>query len=186
MIYRTQHTRDCVLCDDVGVVESELVDLIRKDEVPVIRSTMSPNGKVTTCVERMTKGFDYIAISHVWAGGLGNSVRNELPQCQLQTIHEDVGHAMSSRLSRMIFLTEFAPDSEDLHLQLQKMGRLARLPSSPASTTVRYWMDTLCIPTNIDKYADEKERAINSMGRVYAGAAAVLVLDPTLRSISYD
>ena len=55
MIYRTQHTRDCVLCDDVGVVESELVDLIRKDEVPVIRSTMSPNGKVTTCVERMTR-----------------------------------------------------------------------------------------------------------------------------------
>lgn len=169
MVYRTQHTNDCVLCDeDVGVVESKLVNLIRKDEVPVIRSTMKPNGRVTICVERMTKNVDYIAISHVWAGGLGNFVENRLPQCQLQAIHEDVEHAMVSRFNADPFHT---------------IGRLACLCWLPQSKTVRYWMDTLCIPNNSPA---ERKSAINSMGRIYAGAAAVLVLDPTLRSISHE
>lgn len=180
MVYRTQHTRDCVLCNDgVGVVESDLVNLIRKDEVPVIRSTLKPNGKVTICVEKMTKGVDYIAISHVWAGGLGNFVRNQLPQCQLQAIHEDVEHAMISRFSR---------ENHDIqlgsgYLRPQTIRALACLCWLPESNTVRYWMDTLCIPNNSPA---ERKSAINSMGRIYAGAAAVLVLDPTLRSISHE
>lgn len=180
MVYRTQHTNDCVLCDDdVGVVESELVNLIRKDEVPVIRSTMKPNGKVTIRVERMTKGGDYIAISHVWAGGLGNFVENRLPQCQLQAIHEDVEHAMVSRFSGEPFGTELGTG----YLRPQTIGPLSCLCWLPQSNTVRYWMDTLCIPNNSPA---ERKSAINSMGRIYAGAAAVLVLDPTLRSISHD
>lgn len=175
MVYRTQHTSDCVLCDDdVGVVEAELVSLIRKDEVPVIRSTMKPNGKVTICVERMTKGVDYIAISHVWAGGLGNFVKNQLPQCQLQAIHKDVEHAMRELRDNVL---------ETGYLRPQTRGTLARLCWLPQYNTVRYWMDTLCIPNNSPA---ERKSAINSMGRIYAGAAAVLVLDPTLRSISHD
>ncbi|KAI1742871.1 hypothetical protein F4680DRAFT_385306 [Xylaria scruposa] len=183
MTYQTRHTRDCIMCDGVRVLESELVDLIRRDEVPVIRSTMSSDGNVTICVEKMTKDVDYIAISHVWAGGLGNFVGNQLPQCQVQAIHEDIGQTMASRFSELVPDLSAMASWYPSFLLPQKPARSGWLSSSPTSATVRYWMDTLCIPNN---YPDERKSAINSMGRIYAGAAAVLVLDPALRSVSYD
>ncbi|KAI0553174.1 hypothetical protein F4679DRAFT_499025 [Xylaria curta] len=180
MTYQTRHTRDCIMCDGVRILESELVDLIRQDEVPVIRSTMSSNGNVTICVEKMTKGVDYIAISHVWAGGLGNFVGNQLPQCQMQAIHEDVSQTMVSRFGELVPDLGAMASWYPSFLLPQKPARSGWLSSS---TTFRYWMDTLCIPNNCP---DERRSAINSMGRIYAGAAAVLVLDPTLRSVTYD
>jgi len=47
--------------------------------------------------------------------------------------------------------------------------------------TCYYWIDTPCIPV---RHRDEKVRAINSMGRIYAGANCILVLDPALSRIS--
>ncbi|KAI1113935.1 hypothetical protein F5Y14DRAFT_451540 [Nemania sp. NC0429] len=181
--YRTQHTRDCIMCDEVRVLESELVDLIQKNEVPVIRSTMHSNGIVTIRVEKMTKGVDYVAISHVWAGGLGNFVENQLPQCQLQAIHDDVGNTMVSRFSRVLPNCWAIRSLYPSILKPQRPGRFGWLSSSLKSTTFRYWIDTLCIPNN---HPSERKSAINSMGRIYAGAAAVLVLDPALRNVSYD
>ncbi|KAI1171647.1 hypothetical protein F4777DRAFT_43843 [Nemania sp. FL0916] len=102
MTYQPQHTSDCIMCDELCIIESELASLIQKDEVPIIKSTMNPNGNVIISVEKMTKGVEYIAISHVWAGGLGNFTGNQLPQCQLQAIHEEVGHTMVSRFNRVL------------------------------------------------------------------------------------
>jgi hypothetical protein len=64
------------MCNRVHVVELELVDLIRKDYMPIIQSTINSNGHVTVRVEKMAKGVNYIAISHVWTGGLGNFKEN--------------------------------------------------------------------------------------------------------------
>jgi hypothetical protein len=44
-------------------------------------------------------------------------------------------------------------------------------------------MDTLCIPNN---YSNKRKEAINLIERIYTRAAAVLVLDPVLSSISYN
>lgn len=191
--YQTRHTKDCVMCDGVGVAESKLVDLIQRNEVPVIRSTIDSNGRVTISVEKMDKGVDYAAISHVWAGGLGNFEENQLPHCQLLAIHQDVCNTMVSA-----FGDNFEDDDDAwdywgrdmlkrkycsvLRSQSQEPGRSAWLSSCAASTTCHYWMDTLCVPNN---HPGERQQAINSMGRVYAGAAAVLVLDPALSGIEY-
>ena len=66
----------------------------------------------------------------------------------------------------------------------------SRAPCSPRwysrrtkRTTCHYWIDTLCIPVNHDS---ERQLAVNAMGRIYAGAANVLVLDPALSSINYN
>ncbi|PMD63598.1 uncharacterized protein K444DRAFT_661042 [Hyaloscypha bicolor E] len=114
--YRTKHVDDCIMCENHTVLEADLVRIIRQDEVPLIRSTTDKYGNVTIAIVKMTIDTDYIAISHVWACGLGNFQNNGLPQCQLQVI--------------------------------------------------------------------DSIRAINSMGRIYAGAAKVLVLDPALHRIS--
>ncbi|KAI0469280.1 hypothetical protein F4859DRAFT_487618 [Xylaria cf. heliscus] len=171
MTYRTRHTGDCVMCSGLEVDESKLVDLIRRDEVPIIQSTMGRDGRVSIRVQKMTKHVDYTAISHVWAGGLGNFQRNQLPQCQLEGIHRDVCRTMARA-----FLESF-------EVYLKSTPGYVRALSSwlMGTTTCYYWMDTLCIPNN---HPAERKEAINSMGRVYAGAGAVLVLDPALSSIA--
>ncbi|KAL8708883.1 MAG: hypothetical protein Q9220_006339 [cf. Caloplaca sp. 1 TL-2023] len=183
------------VCRDVKVIESELVDLIRKSEIPLVRSTMDPDGNVEISITKMSMHIDYTAISHVWAGGLGNFDHNSLPSCQLKAIHQDVCH------TRIWEYENSKANLKDGDLLMDfLLGRLFRnkrialfldrltpyhpqwYPSRIKKTTFYYWMDTLCIPVN---HYSERQLAINAMGRIYAGAANVLVLDPALCSINY-
>lgn len=178
--YRTRHTTDCVMCDGAEIDELKLVDLIRKDQVPVIKSTIDRHGHLSIRVERMTKGIDYTAISHVWAGGLGNFEKNELPTCQLKAIHRDVCRTTVS-LYRDLFRDYVNDCTDNPEIYEALHSRYASLLTSWLTpTTCYYWMDTLCIPNN---HPTERKEAINSMGRIYAGAVSVLVLDPTLSGV---
>ncbi|KAH3359488.1 hypothetical protein KXV52_005576, partial [Aspergillus fumigatus] len=92
---------------------------------------------------------DYVAISHVWADGMGNRAANWLPECQLD---------------RITHLVE----------NVQWEGRRP-LPEDPNNSDgVGFWMDALCVPA-VDK--DRKRKAIRNMRHVYSNAKAVLVLD---------
>jgi hypothetical protein len=163
--YHTRHTSDCVMCEDITIRELDLVALISREEVPLIRSTMDADGVVTITLTKMSIDVYYTAISHVWAGGLGNFESNWLPQCQLQAIHKDVCD-VSART-----------DSLSFRDRRKSRGWLS------SRTVCYYWMDTLCIPVNHDK---ERSQAINSMGRIYAGSSEILVLDPTLSQIGIE
>jgi hypothetical protein len=55
VIYRTRHTEDCVMCGDIKVLEAELVHLIRKSEVPLLRSTVDSDGSVNLVRSRSRK-----------------------------------------------------------------------------------------------------------------------------------
>ena len=163
--YRTKHVDDCVMCENSAVLEADLVRIIRQDDVPLIRSTTDKDGNVTIAIVKMTIDTDYIAISHVWACGLGNFQNNGLPQCQLQAIDSYVTHVYT----------------HDNEYEPVKLIWNHLYTSIYGTKTCYYWLDTLCIPLH---YPDERIRAINSMGRIYAGAAKVLVLDPALSRIS--
>ena len=93
----TRHTaqhEEGFMCKDIKVLESKLVHLIRKGEIPLVRSTMDSDGNIMVAITKMSKHVDYTAISHVWAGGLGNFKHNWLPKCQLKAIHQDVCNTM--------------------------------------------------------------------------------------------
>jgi hypothetical protein len=123
------------MCDGVHVVEREPVHLIRRDKVPVVRSTMNSNGEVATRVEKMAKDVDYVAISHVWVGGLGNFVKNQLTQCQVQAIHQDVYQATISAFNNILQDMEDMPISERF-LRPQQAGHSGWLSSLRTSTTL--------------------------------------------------
>jgi hypothetical protein len=81
-------------CQDLGTKETEIAQILEEGKIPVI-SVRSTNGKGkggTTirkaCIEVLEYDpsealEDYVAISHVWADGLGNDNHNMLPSCQL-------------------------------------------------------------------------------------------------------
>ena len=47
---------------------------------------------------------------------------------------------------------------------------------------VLFWLDTLCIPV-ADALSSYRQKAIDSMAQIYAGANKVLVLDPDLQNV---
>ena len=193
LIRHTAQHEEGFMCKDIKVLESELVHLIRKSEIPLVQSTMDSDGNIKVAITKMSKHVDYTAISHVWAGGLGNFEHNWLPECQLKAIHQDVCNTMQRAYEYSIADLEDNMIFKDiLEGRMCRNKRIvlflnSRALCSPASrhtkrTTCYYWMDTLCIPANRER---EKQLAINAMGRIYAGAANVLVLDPALSSINY-
>ena len=81
--YRTQHTIDCKNCSDVAINREELASTLRQGWIP--RACIRTTGKGDALEPTVTieDSGPYIAISHVWSDGLGNTVANALPSCQL-------------------------------------------------------------------------------------------------------
>lgn len=106
-----------------------------------------------------------MAISHVWADGLGNKQANALPKCQLRSLQTII---------------------EGLPLNFRH--RYNPLDVALAQRRTRYlWLDTFCIPVRPGSQTLQVDRvrqmAINSMSLIYANAAPTLVLDAELRRL---
>lgn len=81
--YRTQHIIDCKNCSDVAIIPEELASTLRRGRIP--RACIRTTGKGDALEPTVTieDSGPYIAISHVWSDGLGNTIANALPSCQL-------------------------------------------------------------------------------------------------------
>ena len=148
--YNMQHAAWCsdhADCHAMGILRQSLKHLIETQRTPVVRSHLTRQGCLTIEIVDGTDVDSVTAISHVWAGGLGNFKDNSHYHCQLLELHKDLDASTARR------------------------GR---------DSTVYYWLDTLCIPTNDSSL---KGRAINTMAAVYAGCSSVLVIDPELTKL---
>ncbi|KAL8961202.1 MAG: hypothetical protein Q9193_002204, partial [Seirophora villosa] len=137
--------------------EKLLVDCLEKGCLPLLRIREETDlDEMTVEVIASTDSTCYVALSHVWADGLGNPKATALPRCQL------------SRLKWLV-------DNLDFNY----------LPWTAASELLKnasemlLWCDTLCCPVQ-DKEA--KKMALQQMYRTYESASVVLVLDRGLTS----
>lgn len=121
---------------------------------------------VVVSVEPYKAGLEYIAISHVWADGLGNTDRNALPRCQLLRMRQ--------------LLDELRDQARSWNL-INRL-RPSTLTRRYRNVSMRFWLDTLCVPLR-QHHADARDRAISQMKDVYMNAYQVLVLDTELQSI---
>ncbi|KAJ7257577.1 hypothetical protein B0H12DRAFT_1232599 [Mycena haematopus] len=144
--YTTLHVNDGCSCTFTGVQTSALVDALSEDKVPKVVITEQLELQVIA-----EDDYPYVALSHVWADGLGNPFTNALPRCQL--------HRLRGFANELYRACNPAPTSVDLPVGL--------------------WMDTLCIP--VDPNAKEyRKKAIHLMGKTFNDANAVLILDREL------
>ncbi|EXL54328.1 hypothetical protein FOCG_07398 [Fusarium oxysporum f. sp. radicis-lycopersici 26381] len=110
--YRTQHHQDCHGCDFLGFdgfdseepARSKLFETIMRDQSQLssCRSTpMAVYGKgqlrLFPVPVRQLLGQRFVAISHVWADGLGNADANALPRCQIERIQNLVDKQFPNR-----------------------------------------------------------------------------------------
>jgi hypothetical protein len=164
--YRTSHVDGAVDCNctHIGPPIADVVKLIAARKIPLLTSTLDgKTGRLKINVVPYTPGLEYVAISHVWADGLGNLQDNKISTCQLL------------RLAKMMT----ALRDQRSNMELLNTGRLDTLLRKRRGASVRFWMDTLCVPLrHVD--SDARDAAIDQMKDVYRNAYQVLVPDAEL------
>ena len=91
--YKTRHfTANCDCkhwAADVSTIDSILMD----GRLPLLRiSQRHPPADLTVEIVASESNSRYVALSHVWADGLGNPTENALPRCQLRHLYSLVQH----------------------------------------------------------------------------------------------
>ncbi|KAL8714670.1 MAG: hypothetical protein Q9220_001619 [cf. Caloplaca sp. 1 TL-2023] len=83
--YQTKHAVERCRCDDIVVVRQQLFDILKAGSLPLLRidSHGPTSQELSLSVIASNNELSYVALSHVWADGLGNPNANSLPKCQI-------------------------------------------------------------------------------------------------------
>ncbi|KAK7709619.1 hypothetical protein SLS63_013164 [Diaporthe eres] len=180
--YRTKHVPKNCQCNSEFSDTPSVINGLRGDEIPLIQEVIQlemlqgpakeSDGLNTARFIEATdvepkfriiesgKGRNFVAISHVWAEGLGNPNGNSLPSCALKWI--------SSIVDRFQFHSDDESEDED---QQERPFEEASQGKTP------FWLDTICVPVSPPEMWT---RAMNRLRKPYQDAALVLVLDSYL------
>lgn len=154
--YRTQHvSKDCD-CVELSIDPEALYSILRTRSLPLIRvRTGQTLGELSVDIVASRPTSRYVALSHVWADGLGNPYANAMPRCQL------------SDIAKLIRELNTAARSLD-----------AREDVEEKEEELLLWCDTLCCPI---QSREAHNLALEYMYQTYRHASHVLVLDASLR-----
>ena len=117
--YATQHVTKTCRCEDFCVDISSLDKILETGALALLRICGAETlDQLTVEVVASQRDTQYLALSHVWADGLGNVKANALPRCQLL------------RLGKFI------------------QSLRAQLISDDPQDELLFWCDTLCCPAS--------------------------------------
>jgi hypothetical protein len=177
----TRHRDPCTNCLMVQSDRETVISCIAEGGIPLIHCRYDRHGHLHTKTIRGSLLSHFTAVSHVWAGGLGNVMANELPQCQIHYLLRTIGELPPP--TGINFYEKYQEEPFDFN---NAAGWFSK------SNEALFWIDTLCIPTcrmagmssdEIQKINSSKATAINSMAQLYAGAVKVIVIDPELQHL---
>ena len=116
--YQTQHYAAGCACHEIVIDGKEVIRILENGQLPLLRINPCGNSisNLSVSVLESISNSRYVAISHVWADGLGNPKVNALPRCQLSHLY--------SLLAVLNSVAESAEEDGELLL----------------------WIDTLCCP----------------------------------------
>ena len=120
--YGKKHDSNDCQCGDLIVNPMTLDKILTNGKLPLLRIHEGQIVDQLTCdIVASSPDSRYVAISHVWAHGLGNPNANTLPKCQVRRLNTLVG----------------------------KLNPLTDINEHPTAPFV--WCDTLCCPTKPDE-----------------------------------
>ncbi|MCJ1358843.1 MAG: hypothetical protein MMC33_008843 [Icmadophila ericetorum] len=88
LTYKSLH-RHPGTCEDVEANQVEVVTALKDGKNALLDLKLNQaSNRISVTIEAAQPNSWYIALSHVWADGLGNTKENSLPQCQLHHIYD--------------------------------------------------------------------------------------------------
>jgi hypothetical protein len=210
-------------CQFTGVNANHLSEMINEGKVPLIKLSRRPAPTDISLEDRLLDrapqnlhlenatwvsdgyiydfdivtfdlGIRFVAISHVWSGGLGNFTANTVPRCQLEYLYQEVDECRQrnfdeSRMRGGHRSWEYVADDPLGELiSLLKLSSIRNFLQAAKDEPVYIWLDAICIPfdNGTSERRKTKQIAIDTMRFVYGSAAHVLVIDPVVRESSFD
>ncbi|KAL4877594.1 hypothetical protein BJY04DRAFT_209864 [Aspergillus karnatakaensis] len=179
--YVTRHVQEECNCSHVTADVEQLHAILQGGKFPVVRIT--PRGEdelgkrqFDVKVEKKRSSQPYVAVSHVWADGLGNPHANSLPHCQLEFLYDQAKPLLRDK--------EHIPHYEEktfglLHSGASRIAHFAANATRRGDDSVLVWMDTLCVPHR----NDVRNLAIQRIRDVYLGAYRTMIIDSSLMMI---
>ena len=83
--YKTRHLTSGCSCEELLVDARGLDEILMSGSLPLLDITEGQDlSDLSISIRPSTSSIPWVALSHVWADGLGNPVDNALPRCQLQ------------------------------------------------------------------------------------------------------
>lgn len=163
--YHVQHVTHCPGCDMVQTPQKALAAVVASGGVPLIsiQGLDEPNCAVSLRVHRREFRTKYMAVSHVWADGLGNPFNNALPVCQIKRLHGLVMYMKNNKWAT----------GRKTSMQICDDWLFGTWKSE------LLWIDTLCVPVGRDQ-EDLRSQCIDAMSSIYAESSTVVVLDAEL------
>ncbi|KAL8966662.1 MAG: hypothetical protein Q9183_003268 [Haloplaca sp. 2 TL-2023] len=181
--YQPRHARACIpnveACGMVGVQSSAVAACIQRGHIPLIRFQKGLNGVLEPELIESRGNLRYVALSHVWSGGLGNVNANSILTCQLRTIRDvlyDLRRTAHDELDKNLGGRKF----DDL-----KQALVGLCGFQPPEQPLLLWMDTLCVPVGAE-HKEARQAALAQMAQIYVQAQCVLVLDPELQQTKHQ
>ncbi|KAL8939232.1 MAG: hypothetical protein Q9216_003478 [Gyalolechia sp. 2 TL-2023] len=183
--YEPQHQRTCLSaaasynsCAMVDVDTASIADVILQDSFPLIEIQARAGGEIELKIHKYTVGMPFVALSHVWSGGMGNVSQNSMRLCQLIYLH--------SLLRR---IRENGDDDLDRGYGSRKIDDeinnvRVRLGFARKDIPLLLWIDTLCVPVGSEHKA-AYTMTLRRMAQIYVAAQCVLVLDPELQHLTH-
>lgn len=172
--YVTRHVAEGCSCAHLHADIEELGAILRDGGVPLVMLTpcdeeTTGNRSFKIEIVRKRVGRQYVAISHVWSDGLGNTKGNTLPNCQVQVLYEQA--------RRLLTDGEYVPRYEGvygpLHTGAARLAHFASRQVLQRGDSVLLWIDTLCIPHQ----RDVRSLAIQRIREVYVDGQSELRTD---------
>ena len=160
--YQPKHKQPHCMCQEATPNAKDIYNALQKGELPLLKLTQTNDKLESLNIEVVTYTSEtpYIAISHVWADGLGNPRENSVPRCQL---------------SYLLRLIETLRTSTTFFLDPDTRARDAE------ERPLLIWLDTLCCPVSP---SEAKALAIAQMRKTYESSRHVLILDAGLQLYS--
>ena len=166
-VYQTQHVSKECDCEEISVDPEVLSNILKTKALPLIRVRQGHTlEELSVDISASRPTSRYVALSHVWADGLGNPQANALPRCQLSNLRKVVQDLEVTARSR---------NSGDHRIQDQDEG--VGEEGAKENEELLLWCDTLCCPVQTK---EAKHLALEYMYQTYRNAEYVLVLDASL------
>ena len=180
--YKPQHAESCYndddLCRMVGVESSKIADCIKRGHIPLVMFQESADGCLQPEIVESREDLRYVALSHVWSGGLGNVNVNSMFSCQVRKIYDlllELRMTGADEYDRGLGTRKY----NDLYRDMRKAFRMP-LPEPK----LLLWIDTLCVPVG-QEHQEVRQSAIAQMAQIYVEAQCVLVVDPELQKMNH-
>jgi hypothetical protein len=198
--FEHRHVGEGCSCSPIQLDVNEMSRILRTGGVPVVKCVTRRLGEhlevLTTGYIRATPGLNFVAISHLWADGLGHPEKNTMLGCQLLRVLGGIRKVENERRSSKPYL-------------YRGIGHSVHWLGSRMATSTQYiWTDFLCIPqkqrdrmlpnqVNLLRQplstceaqetqfsSKDKDTAMQLMPAAYSWAQYVLVLDNELELLT--